>query len=64
MNFVKVLALIILLLVIIAVFPLLTIAALNTLFALGIQYTLWTWLSVVWIQMMTFGGVAASARKS
>lgn len=64
MNFVKILSVAILLLTMIIVFPLLTIAALNTLFALGIQYTLWTWLSAVWFQIMIFGGVATSARKS
>ena len=64
MDFIKILGVAVLLLTIIIIFPLLTIAALNTLFSLGIQYTVWTWLSVVWIQMMTFGGVAASARKS
>jgi len=37
--------------------------ALNTLFGLGIALTFWTWLSVVWLQMVTFGGVAASSKK-
>jgi len=39
-------------------FPFLTIWSLNTLFGLGIDYTLWTWLAMVWLSMVTFGGIA------
>lgn len=39
--------------------PLITIWAINTLFGLGIAYTVWTWLAAVWLQMVTFGGLAA-----
>jgi hypothetical protein len=37
--------------------PLLTIASMNALFNLGIAYSFWNWLSVVWLGMVTFGGV-------
>jgi hypothetical protein len=41
-----------LLLVLIAVGPFITIWALNTLFGLGIAYTFWTWLAVVWLGLV------------
>jgi hypothetical protein len=43
--------------------PIFTILALNTLFALNIPVTFFTWLSIMWLQMVTFGGVAASVSK-
>jgi hypothetical protein len=63
MENVKALALVLLLIAIIIFAPIFTIMALNTLFGLGIALTFWTWLSVVWLQMVTFGGVAASFKK-
>ena len=41
-----------LLLVLIAVGPFITIWALNTLFGLGIAYTFWTWVAVVWLGLV------------
>lgn len=55
--------LVLFLLAIVVVAPIFTIMALNTVFALGIPLTFWTWLSIVWLQMVTFGGVAASFKK-
>lgn len=46
----------------IVVGPLITIWAVNTLFGLGIAYTFWTWLAVVWLQMVTFGNIAATIK--
>ena len=43
--------------------PFVTIWSLNTLFALGIDYTFWTWLAMVWLSMVTFGGVAYKIKK-
>ena len=42
--------------------PLLTIGALNTLFGLNIAYTVWTYLSVMWLNLATFGGLGLSIR--
>ena len=43
--------------------PFVTIWSLNTLFSVGIEYTLWTWLAAVWLSMVTFGGIAYNTRK-
>ena len=42
--------------------PLLTIGALNTLFGLNIAYTVWTYLSVMWLNITTFGGLSVAIR--
>ena len=42
--------------------PLLTITSLNTLFGLNIAYTVWTYLSVMWLNLATFGGLGLSIR--
>jgi hypothetical protein len=54
--------LIILLLVMIIIGPFLTIWSLNTLFATGIPYTIWTWLAILWIQAI-IGLSFSNARK-
>ena len=54
------LAVIVLLIAVFFIAPLLTIASLNTVFGLSIAYNVWTWLSVVWLQMVTFGGVQSA----
>lgn len=36
--------------------PLVTIWSLNTLFAIGIPYTIWTWLAVCWCNLTILGG--------
>jgi|GEM_PF-1863184 len=42
--------------------PMLTIMSLNTIFALTIEITFWTWLAMVWLQIVTFGGVIANQK--
>ncbi len=44
--------------------PLLTIWSLNTLFGLGIPYTLMTWLATAWLYTVTFGNVAHAIRRN
>lgn len=53
---------IVFLLVLLGVGPFLTIAALNTVFNLGIAYNIYTWLSVVWLNITTFGGLSMTIR--
>jgi hypothetical protein len=48
---IKIVGLVLLLVVLLAIGPLLTIWALNTLFGLGIAYTFWTWLAVIFLGM-------------
>ena len=50
-------ALVFLLWILIIISPFLTIGALNTLFGLSIAYTFYTWLSVGWLNLVTFGGL-------
>lgn len=42
--------------------PILTMLALNQLFGLGIVITIWSWLSMVWVQIVTFGGVMTAIK--
>lgn len=35
--------------------PFVTIWSLNTLFSLGIDYTVWTWLAALWLSLGVFG---------
>ena len=51
------------LLVILGLGPLLSIAALNALFNLGIAYNIYTWLSVAWLNFTTFGGLAMAINR-
>ena len=60
MKYVAIIGAILVLLALMFVSPLLTIASLNTLFGLNIAYTVWTWFSVAWLQMATFGGLSWS----
>jgi hypothetical protein len=39
--------------------PFITIWSLNTLFLLGIEYTVWTWLACAWLSLMAFNNVIA-----
>ena len=52
MKYVAVIGALVVLLAVIIAGPLLTIASLNTLFGLNITYTLWTWLSVAWLNIL------------
>ena len=58
MKYVAIIGAILVLIALMFVSPLLTIASLNTLFGLNIAYTVWTWLSVAWLQMTTFGSLS------
>lgn len=62
MKYVAVIGGLVLLLTLMFVSPLLTIASLNTLFGLNIAYTVWTYLSVMWLNLATFGGLGLSIR--
>ncbi len=62
MKYVAVVGALVVLLALMFVSPLLTIASLNTLFGLNIAYTLWTYFSVMWMNLATFGGLGLSIR--
>ena len=62
MKYVAVIGALVVLLAVIIAGPLLTITSLNTLFGLNIAYTLYTYLSVMWLNLATFGGLGLSIR--
>lgn len=62
MKYVAIIGAILVLIALVFVSPLLTIASLNTLFGLNIAYTVWTYLSVMWLNLATFGGLGLSIR--
>lgn len=62
MKYVAVVGALVVLLAVIIAGPLLTIASLNTLFGLNIAYTLYTYLSVMWLNITTFGGLSVAIR--
>lgn len=62
MKYVAIIGALVFLLGMFFVGPLFTIASLNTLFNLNIAYTVWTWLSVAWMNLVTFGGLSLSIR--
>ncbi len=62
MKYVAVIGALVVLLGVIIAGPLLTIASLNTLFGLNIAYTVYTYLSVMWLNLATFGGLGLSIR--
>ena len=62
MKYVAIIGALIALLAVIIAGPILTIASLNTLFGLNIAYTVWTYLSVMWMNLATFGGLCLSIR--
>ena len=62
MKYVAIVGALVVLLSVIFVAPILTIASLNTLFGLNIAYTVWTYLSVMWLNITTFGGLGLSIR--
>lgn len=59
MKYVAVVGGLVILLALMFVSPLLTI---DTLFGLNIAYTVWTCLSVMWLNLATFGGLGLSIR--
>ena len=62
MKYVAIVGALVVLLAVLVAGPLLTIGALNTLFSLNIAYTVWTYLSVMWLNITTFGGLSLSIR--
>ena len=62
MKYVAIIGAILVLIALMFVSPLLTIASLNALFGLNIAYTVWTYLSVMWLNFITFGGLGLSIR--
>lgn len=46
---IKIILIALLILVLVIVGPFITIWSLNTLFGLGIAYTVWTWLAMAWL---------------
>ena len=62
MKYVAIVSALVVLLGVIIAGPLLTIASLNTLFGLNIAYTVWTYLSVMWLNITTFGGLSVAIR--
>lgn len=62
MKYVAIVGALLVLLAVIIAGPILTIASLNTLFGLNIAYTVWTYLSVMWLNLATFGGLGLSIR--
>ena len=62
MKYVAIIGALVVLLAVIIAGPLLTIASLNTLFGLNIAYTVYTYLSVMWLNITTFGGLSVAIR--
>ena len=62
MKYVAVVGALVVLLAMLFVAPILTIASLNTLFGLNIAYTPYTYLSVMWLNITTFGGLSVAIR--
>ena len=62
MKYVAIVGALVVMLAVIFVAPILTIASLNTLFGLNIAYTLYTYLSVMWLNITTFGGLSVAIR--
>ena len=62
MKYVAIVGALVVVLAVIFVAPILTIASLNTLFGLNIAYTLYTYLSVMWLNITTFGGLSVAIR--
>ena len=62
MRYVAIIGVLVFLLGRLIIGPFLTIGALNMLFGLNIAYTFWTWLSVGWLNLATFGGLSLSIR--
>lgn len=54
---------VLILLLLIGAGPVLTILSINALFMLNIPISIWTWLAVVWLNLTTFGGLAATIRQ-
>jgi hypothetical protein len=49
---IKIAGLVLVIAVLVLIGPFVTIWALNTLFGLGIAYTFWTWVAIVWLGLV------------
>lgn len=56
--------LILIILVLIGVGPVLTLLSINALFGTDIVINVWTYLSVCWLNLTTFGGLSTAIRNS
>jgi hypothetical protein len=52
MKMIKIAGLVLVIAVLVLIGPFVTIWALNTLFGLGIAYTFWTWVAIVWLGLV------------
>ena len=57
-------AILVVALAMIVAIPLVSIWSFNTLFAMDIEYTAWTWLAMFWLQAMLTGLVGAAIRRN
>ena len=57
-------AILVVALAMIVAIPLVSIWSFNTLFAMDIEYTAWTWLAMFWLQAMLTGSVSAAIRRN
>jgi hypothetical protein len=57
-------AILVVALAMIVAIPLVSIWSFNTLFAMDIEYTAWTWLAMFWLQAMLTGSVGAAIRRN
>ena len=57
-------AILVVALAMIVAIPLVSIWSFNTLFAMDIEYTAWTWLAMFWLQAMLTGPVGAAIRRN
>ena len=57
-------AILVVALAMIVAIPLCSIWSFNTLFAMDIEYTAWTWLAMFWLQAMLTGSVGAAIRRN
>lgn len=62
MKYVAIVGVLVFLLGMLIIGPFLTIFAINTVFNLSIAYNIYTWLSVAWLNLTTFGGLSMAIR--
>ena len=62
MKYVAIIGVLVFLLGMLIIGPFLTIFAINTVFNLSIAYNIYTWLSVAWLNLTTFGGLSMAIR--
>lgn len=55
---------VILVIALVMALPLITIWSFNTLFGMGIAYTVWTWLAAFWLHAIISGLIGGSIRRN